>query len=98
MKIREHGTASMYAAGCRCAACVKANGARVWAKRKAADWTDDLDLSALFGKRRAVKFPAGGKECFVSAEAIRRAVAKHANLIKVEALTIMRNKEDRNEK
>ena len=86
MKVRKHGTASMYAFGCRCPDCSKANGASAWAKRKAMGWDAPLDM-AMFSSGVPVTVNIGGNSVMVSPEAVRRALAKFANAIKVEALT-----------
>ena len=86
MKVRQHGTASMYAFGCRCPDCSKADCASAWAKRKASGWDAPLDMSA-FGGNDPVEVEIHGETVMVSAEAVKRALARFANAIKVEALT-----------
>ena len=87
MKVRKHGTASMYAFGCRCPYCSKANGASAWAKRKARGWDAPLDMEMFGAGSDPVAVDIGGSHVMVSPEAVRRALAKFANAIKVEALT-----------
>lgn len=86
MRVREHGTASMYNAGCRCRDCTKANSARAWAKRAAAAW-DGSVADALGG----IDLTISGRSVMVPAEAVRRAVEGMENAIKVEALASVRS-------
>ena len=90
MKVREHGTASMYAYGCRCVRCCEANNASAWAKRKAARWDAPLDLSAFMTASDPVRVVIRGETFMVPPEAVRRALEKCGNAIKVEALAASR--------
>lgn len=77
----------MYAFGCRCPDCTKANGASAWAKRKARGWDAPLEIAGFCSGKDPVKVFIGASAVMVSPEALRRAVARFENAIKVEALT-----------
>ena len=98
MKVREHGTASMYAAGCRCRKCTAANSASSWAKRKAQGWDAPVDMAAFYTASDPVRVVIRGEAFMVPPEAIRRAVGRFENAIKVEALAASRSESERKEK